>query len=556
MLSPQPERQSDQMLLTVSIPTYNRAPYLGWALESILSQIDDAKASRMEIWISDNASTDDTSRVVEGMIHAHPRARIHYRRNPQNLGAERNVVAAAGLGSGEYVWIFGDDDLMHPGALNALWPHLERGEADFFLLNKSVGNRDLSETIYERQNLHSGVIRFEGLVDLTMVFGYITQLGFITTAVFRREPFLRVDPEPYIALRSFYPQNGIWLEAFHNRPAVYLPQVMVCHRQYNQNQDSMQQGQLDGLVLPLIEMLLLLQRKGVLGTEVMGHIVERPLLGSHQSLTAFFLSVLEQYVRDGRALSPDGWAKILTVMASVRHQPALDQALQLCHQYMLNLLSRGDADGTIAHARRLGGLAKDFFGIHEALGLALMKKGELAGAVVALDRSVVCNPGRVEGYLHLGLALLAAGQWLPARQVAEVGLRLAPSHAGLNEVLAKACCNLQDWNRAIPAARIVAAHRPGDQQVAVWLGFILLAANRIDELQALLSRVSTLAAPPVYGLEQLRGQLAWRRGEPEEAIRHLERERALFPENQVAAARLAELARTLQSGRTAHAFDA
>jgi|GEM_PF-5537541 len=552
MLSPQPAKQSDPMLLTMSIPTYNRASFLGLALESILSQIDDAKAGQMEIWISDNASTDDTAQVVEGLARKYGRVRIEYRRNPCNLGAERNVMAAAGLGSGEYAWIFGDDDLMVPGALEALWPHLEKGEADFFLLNKSVMNRDLSEIIYAKQNLHSGVIRFEGLLDLTMVFGYITQLGFITSAVFRREPFLRVDPEPYIALRSFYPQNGVWLEAFHDRPAVYLPQVMVCHRQYNQNQDSIQEGQNQGLIMPLIEMLLLLQHKGVLNTAVMGHIVERPLLESHRSLTDFFLSVLERYLRDGGGLSPDDWAKILTVMASAQHQPTINQALLLCHRFMLDRLHQGDVEGTIAHARRLGEITHNFFGAHEALGLALMKNGDLAGAVQALDQSVRCAPKRVEAYQHLGEALLATGQSLQARQVCEAGLRLDPGHEGLNQVLVKACCDLQDWDRAIPAAQAVAARRPGDVQAAVWLGFILLAGDRIDEVQALLNRASALAAAPVYGLEQLQGQVAWRRGEPRDAIRHLERERALFPDNQVAAAQLTQLGRIVQEARAAH----
>lgn len=554
MLSPLYEKQSHQMLLTVSIPTYNRGPLLGLTLESILSQVDDAKAGQMEIWITDNASTDDTPRVVEGFIREYSHLRIEYRRNPCNVGAERNVIMSAGLGRGEYAWIFGDDDLMNPGALDALWPHLEKGEADFFLLNKSVKNRDLSEIIYEKQNLHSGVIRFEGLLDLAMVFGYITQLGFITSAVFRREPFLRVDPEPYIALRSFYPQNGIWLEAFHNRPSAYLPQVMVCHRQFNQNQDSIQAGQNRGLIMPLIEMFLLLQQKGVLTTEVMGHIVERSLLESHQSLTDFFLSVLETYVGDGGGLSATDWAKILTVMASVKHKPAWNQALKLCHQFLLGLLNRGDVEGTIAQARRLGELVTNFFGTHEALGLALMKKGDIAGAIQALDQSVRCAPKRVEAYQHLGEALLAAGQSLQARQVSEAGLRLAPGHEGLSQVLAKACCNLQDWNQAIQAAQTVMALRPGDVPVAIWLGFILLAANRINEAQALLNRASALAVAPVYGLEQFHGQVALRRGELQEALRHLERECALFPDNQVAATQLADLGRITQGGPIAQSF--
>ena len=54
--------EDKQPLLSICIPTYNRAEYLVGALENIIS--DPAFDERVEIVISDNASTDDTENVV------------------------------------------------------------------------------------------------------------------------------------------------------------------------------------------------------------------------------------------------------------------------------------------------------------------------------------------------------------------------------------------------------------------------------------------------------------------------------------------------------------
>ena len=50
------ENGNNDFLLTIAIPTYNRANYLKRALQSIAEQYD----SRLEILVSNNASEDTT----------------------------------------------------------------------------------------------------------------------------------------------------------------------------------------------------------------------------------------------------------------------------------------------------------------------------------------------------------------------------------------------------------------------------------------------------------------------------------------------------------------
>ncbi len=71
----------DKPLLSICIPTYNRANYLEQCLESIVSQ--ECFDARVEVVISDNCSADDTRKI--GMRYQEKYANIHYFRNEENL---------------------------------------------------------------------------------------------------------------------------------------------------------------------------------------------------------------------------------------------------------------------------------------------------------------------------------------------------------------------------------------------------------------------------------------------------------------------------------------
>ncbi len=111
--------------LSICIPTYNRAAFLGEALDSVIRQATD----EVEIVVSDNASTDNTEALVREYQARFPRIRYH--KNPENLGADRNFLKVVELGEGEYCWLLGSDDALAEGAIAALLPLL--GNADVYL---------------------------------------------------------------------------------------------------------------------------------------------------------------------------------------------------------------------------------------------------------------------------------------------------------------------------------------------------------------------------------------------------------------------------------------
>lgn len=103
-------------LLSINIPTYNRSGYLAALIHSFA---DDARAlgGLIEVNILDNASPDDTEAVVK-TLPSH--LAIHYQRHATNLGALKNIHLAHRVGTGEYVWIVGDDDYLEPGQLRRI----------------------------------------------------------------------------------------------------------------------------------------------------------------------------------------------------------------------------------------------------------------------------------------------------------------------------------------------------------------------------------------------------------------------------------------------------
>ncbi len=105
-------------LLTIAIPTYNRAACLDLCLKSIFSGLSDAHRSRLEVMVFDNCSPDDTELVVRRIQEEYPE--VQYARHAENLGAERNLIAGFQGATARYVQILGDDDLWLPGRLPQL----------------------------------------------------------------------------------------------------------------------------------------------------------------------------------------------------------------------------------------------------------------------------------------------------------------------------------------------------------------------------------------------------------------------------------------------------
>jgi glycosyltransferase involved in cell wall biosynthesis len=96
-------------LVTVVLPTYNRAASLHRAIASVLVQ----EYTALELIILDDCSTDDTPAIVKEFRDP----RVTSIRHPANLGLVGNWSFGVLNAHGEYLAVLGDDDRYEPGFL-------------------------------------------------------------------------------------------------------------------------------------------------------------------------------------------------------------------------------------------------------------------------------------------------------------------------------------------------------------------------------------------------------------------------------------------------------
>ncbi len=114
-----------QKILTIGIPTYNRAG----VLRSMLCQLREDIAGfedKIEIIISDNCSTDSTPLIIDEWVrNITPNLKVRHTRNPSNIGVSRNIVSLFYMAEAQYFMFLGDDDRLNRGKLSKLFEILE-----------------------------------------------------------------------------------------------------------------------------------------------------------------------------------------------------------------------------------------------------------------------------------------------------------------------------------------------------------------------------------------------------------------------------------------------
>ena len=123
-------------LLSICIPTYNNDKLLNEAIKSIVEQVHENIKGNVEICISDNASSDNTSNVVNKWKLESP-INIHYQVNSKNFGFDYNLLKVVEMANGKFCWLLGSDDYIEKDSLRqALILINENKEVGLFILSR------------------------------------------------------------------------------------------------------------------------------------------------------------------------------------------------------------------------------------------------------------------------------------------------------------------------------------------------------------------------------------------------------------------------------------
>ncbi len=170
-------------LLSICIPTYNRADILCDALEHLIPL-----ASRwgIAIYVSDNASTDDTGSVVAQARARYPNVFLH--RNVQNIGMDGNFEVALRLARTEYAWLLGDDDRIHHNALEVVLKRLVEAPCDLLLLNGGSADHEQGRVTGQHLSVYDdpSVLLHDLGWHITWISGLVVSTRLVATMDFKK----------------------------------------------------------------------------------------------------------------------------------------------------------------------------------------------------------------------------------------------------------------------------------------------------------------------------------------------------------------------------------
>ena len=209
------------MKIAVCIPTYNRGNYIGDLLDSIVRQ--DLDNNLFEVVISDNASTDHTTEVVEsykGKIK-----NLRYFKWDSNKGADRNYLKVVELATAEYCWLMGSDDVIEPHSLQFIYRLLDtRKSIGGISVNRIGYMPDMVNILNERPvggGISGGdIVEFSSpeqtFQALGEYFGYLS--GQIVNRAYWNNVVTRLNLEPYynayvhvFVIGNMLKLNSTWL---------------------------------------------------------------------------------------------------------------------------------------------------------------------------------------------------------------------------------------------------------------------------------------------------------------------------------------------------------
>lgn len=102
----------EEKLFSIIVPTYNRGEILRGCLKAILPFVR-TMAESVSVYVSDNASTDNTQSVVESFMSEYSDI-LYYKRQKTNVGMFNNFRDAACSVNSRYIALVGDDDKALP----------------------------------------------------------------------------------------------------------------------------------------------------------------------------------------------------------------------------------------------------------------------------------------------------------------------------------------------------------------------------------------------------------------------------------------------------------
>jgi len=210
-------------LISVCIPSYNRAGVLPALLDSILTQgFDD-----FDIVIAEDASPERLAiAATAAEYHQRYSDKVKYHENAQTLGYDGNLRRLVELATGDYVLFMGNDDLLAPGALAAVAAAVrERQDVGVVLRSYSSFVSDPTQAVQIFRYFSEDRVFPPGPDTMVTFF---RRCVFISGMVFKRSSAAALDTAKFDGTLLY--QQHLAGHILARESGVYLNRILSYHR--------------------------------------------------------------------------------------------------------------------------------------------------------------------------------------------------------------------------------------------------------------------------------------------------------------------------------------
>lgn len=190
-----------EKLVTIIVPAYNAAQYVGRCVNSICKQ----SYGNIQLIIIDDGSTDDTLRICMDMKESDNRIQVYHQKN---LGPSAARNCALEYVDGDFLLFVDADDYLHPDTVKILLEEMDSSNADMCGFGWcDVKDDNMTEHTYSPKEIRA---QKKDIITNVLFDNYLNGGGFLwnkiwRTSVIKKDSFQKFD----IELKRF--EDKLWV---------------------------------------------------------------------------------------------------------------------------------------------------------------------------------------------------------------------------------------------------------------------------------------------------------------------------------------------------------
>jgi len=207
--------------LGIVIPTFNRSIWLKKALEALMPQVE-KKREEVCVYITDNASMDDTESVVSFFMKKYS-GMIDYYKQKHNNGYFENFNYGIKNIPAEYIFLHGDDDVVTPYFVDFILNVIRKNDGIAWIhFNYFLFDVKKKYTTIFKNELDTSIPIIQYTDSLQMMKDFMNAPSFMSSNIFRKEGWVenvgRIEKKECYGYEWTY----VMLKSVIGKPSLYI----------------------------------------------------------------------------------------------------------------------------------------------------------------------------------------------------------------------------------------------------------------------------------------------------------------------------------------------